>query len=71
MNDGNSIEFTWPWSYRYMVTDGFSPGTLGQSLEADLLRLPGITAGWMTNVTLEYPEPPEGRSNFLGNFVFS
>ena len=31
----------------------------------------GITAGWMPNITLGYPETPEGRITLQGNFVLS
>ena len=42
---------------------------LGTKPGSGLLHLWGITAGWMPNVTLVYPEDPEGRSNFLENFI--
>ena len=52
LNPGESIEWTWPWTFRYMdqrLLALLAPR--GQRLEPGLLCIPGITAGWLPEVT--------------------
>ena len=63
LNPRDSIEWTWPWSFRHMEQQWLALlAPWGQGLEAGLLCIPGITAEWPRKVTVVYPEQPEGRS---------
>ncbi|XP_073075052.1 uncharacterized protein [Manis javanica] len=60
LNPGNSIEWTWPWTFRHMYQRWLALlAPWGQGLEAGLLCIPGITAEWPPKVTVVYPEWPE------------